>query len=99
MAKDRSEWQIRFYEEYRGRSPVLEFINRLPTRDKAKITNTLRLLEEFGTRLGMPHARPIEGKLWELRPGGNRLFLFLIYRQNIRDLTWIQETDYENPRS
>ena len=25
----------------------------------------------------MPHARPIEGKLWELRPGGNRLFYFL----------------------
>lgn len=77
MAKDQAEWQIRFYEDYRGRSPVLEFINRLPTRDKAKITNTLRLLEEFGTRLGMPHARPIEGKLWELRPGGNRLFYFL----------------------
>jgi phage-related protein len=25
----------------------------------------------------MPHARPIEGKLWELRPGSSRLFYFL----------------------
>ena len=26
--------------------------------------------------LGMPHARPVQGKLWELRPGGIRLFYF-----------------------
>ncbi len=77
MAKEPVEWQIHFYEDRRGRSPVLEFFTRLPTSDKAKITNALRLLEEFGTQLGMPHARTIEGKLWELRPGGNRLFYFL----------------------
>jgi phage-related protein len=77
MAKDQAEWQIHFYENRRGRSPVLEFINRLPAGDRAKINNTLRLLEEFGIQLGMPHARRIEGKLWELRPGGNRLLYFL----------------------
>jgi len=63
MAKEPTEWQIHFYEDHRGRSPVLEFIKRLPTSDKAKITNALRLLEEFGTQLGMPHAPPVEGKL------------------------------------
>jgi len=77
MAKNQADWQTHFYEDHRGRSPVLEFINRLPVGDRAKINNALRLLEEFGVQLGMPHARPIEGKLWELRPGGNRLFYFL----------------------
>ena len=77
MAKIDTNWQIRFYEDHRGRNPVLEFINRLPTSDRAKINNVLRLLEEFGIGLGMPHARSIEGKLWELRPGGNRLLYFL----------------------
>jgi phage-related protein len=77
MAKNQVEWQIHFYEDHCGRSPVLEFINRLPIGDRTKINNALRLLEEFGVQLGMPHARPIEGKLWELRPGGNRLFYFL----------------------
>jgi phage-related protein len=77
MAKNEANWQINFYEDHRGRSPVLEFINRLPASDRVKINNALRLLEEFGTQLGMPHARPIEGKLWELRPGSNRLFYFL----------------------
>jgi len=44
--------------------------------DQAKIYNAFRLLREFGNALGMPHARYIEGKLWELRPGGIRLFYF-----------------------
>ena len=71
-------WQIRFYEDRRGKSAVLDFINKLPVRDRAKVFNTLQLLQEFGTDLGMPHARRIEGRLWELRPGDNRLFYFLL---------------------
>jgi len=67
-------WQILFYEDHHGKSPALEYINSLPLRDKVKVSNVLRLLEEFGTALAMPHARHIEGKLWELRPGDNRFF-------------------------
>ena len=70
-------WQIHFYEDQRGKSPVLDFINGLSPMDRAKVNNGLRLLEEFGIDLGMPHARRIEDRLWELRPGGNRLFYFL----------------------
>lgn len=55
----------------------MEYINSLPLRDKVKVSNVLRLLEEFGTALAMPHARHIEGKLWELRPGDNRFFYCL----------------------
>lgn len=31
--------------------------------------------------LGMPHAKQIKGKLWELRPGGIRLFYFAYIKQ------------------
>jgi phage-related protein len=48
----------------------------LPVIEQVKIYYVLRLLREFGCVLGMPHARHIEGKLWELRPGGVRLFYF-----------------------
>jgi phage-related protein len=71
-------WQIRFYEDRRGKSPVLDYIASLPAKDRAKISNMLELLKEFGTSLGMPHARRIEGSLWELRPGENRFFYFLL---------------------
>jgi len=49
--------------------------------DQAKIRNGLRLLREFGINLGLPHAKPIQGKLWELRPGGIRLFYFAFIDQ------------------
>jgi phage-related protein len=70
-------WQIFFYEDHRGTSPALDFMNSLSAKDRAKVNNVLRLLEEFGTDLGMPHARRIRGRLWELRPGDIRLFYFL----------------------
>lgn len=69
-------WSIVFYTDQRGNCPPLEFINHLQVLEQAKIRNALRLLREFGTGLGMPHARHIQGKLWELRPGGVRLFYF-----------------------
>lgn len=69
-------WSIVFYTDQRGKCPPLGFINSLQIMEQAKIRNALRLLREFGTGLGMPHARHIQGKLWELRPGGVRLFYF-----------------------
>lgn len=62
-----------FYQNHRGQSPVLDFINNLPAGDRARIDLVIRLLKEFGTELGMPHARPLRDGIWELRPGGIRL--------------------------
>lgn len=72
-----SNWQILFYEDRRGKSSVLDFINDLSAKNRAKVNMAFNLLAEFGTKLGMPHAKRIEGRLWELRPGDNRLFYFL----------------------
>jgi phage-related protein len=69
-------WNIVFYIDHRGKCPPLEFINKLPVMDQAKIRNALRLLQEFGPNLSLPHVKQIRGKLWELRPGGIRLFYF-----------------------
>ena len=74
-------WNIVFYKDRRGKCPPLEFIEELPMTEQAKIRNALRLLQEFGTNLCMPHAKPIQGKLWELRPGGIRLFYFAYIEQ------------------
>lgn len=74
-------WSIVFYRDRRGKCPPLEFIEELPMMEQAKIRNALRLLQEFGTNLRMPYAKPIQGKLWELRPGGIRLFYFAYIEQ------------------
>lgn len=69
-------WNIEIYIDHRRKCRPLEFVEGLPVMDQAKIRNALRLLQEFGTNLSMPHAKQIKGKLWELRPGGVRLFYF-----------------------
>jgi phage-related protein len=76
MPNPKIPWQVGFYQDHRGQSPVLDFINDLPARDRARIDMVIRLLKEFGTDLGMPHARSLHDRIWELRPGGIRLLYF-----------------------
>ena len=90
-------WQIHFYEDHRGKSTVLDFLNSLSSKEKAKVNNTIRLLEEFGTNLGMPHARRIEGRLWELRPGDNRLFYCLYMEQKFVILHGFRKQSMKTP--
>jgi phage-related protein len=75
MAKQ-GTWTVDFYLDARDRSPVLDFINALPKREQAKLFRAFGLLQEFGPLLGMPHARPVDRKLWELRGGAGRIFYF-----------------------
>jgi len=72
-------WRIEYYRSRTGRSPVKDFIDSLDPRSKARVARTLDLLEEFGTELGMPYARHIEGQLWELRARHGRNRYRIIY--------------------
>lgn len=71
-----SYWRIEYYTADSGRSPVSDYIDELPAPERAQVRNALRLLQEFGTKLTMPYVRQLRGKLWELRPGPNRLLYF-----------------------
>ncbi len=43
----------------------------LPTDMQTRFLHIAELLESFGSqRVGMPHIRPLEGKLWEMRITG-----------------------------
>ena len=82
-------FEIEFYEDRHGRQPVKELLIEL--RDKAqsskdariqyqKILTYIRALESFGSRLGEPQVKHIDGSLWELRPLAHRIFF--CYWQN-----------------
>ncbi len=51
-------WSIVFYTDHRGKCPPLEFIEDLPVMGTGQNSNALRLLQEFGTDLSIPHAKP-----------------------------------------
>ena len=74
-----SNWTVENYIDARGHSPVEEFFNQLAANDRARIDQTIRLLEEFGLQLGPPYVKHLEGKLWELRVRAGRRFYRVIY--------------------
>jgi phage-related protein len=83
-------FEVDFYEDRHGKQPVKEVLIEL--RDKAatskdariqyqKILLHIRALETYGTRIGEPQVRHIDGSLWELRPLAHRI-LFFYWREN-----------------
>ena len=72
-----SRWLIEYYEDNRGKKPVEDFIKGLPLIKRANIIRVLDLVEEYGIQLGQPYIKKIEGKIWELRPGSERILYFI----------------------
>jgi phage-related protein len=73
--------ELVFYEDPEGKSPVREYLDSLGATEAAEVTYDLQLLARFGTALGVPHARPIRSRLWELRTTGGtqrRMFYFAL---------------------
>ena len=62
------QWEILLYETLQGDSPVNDFILSLDLKAQSKVRAAIKMLQEFGMRLGLPHIKKLTGtKLWELR--------------------------------
>ena len=73
-------YEIYFYEDKDGNSPVLEFIEVLSKRtDKdsrinlKKIQDYIRVLREHGKAAGEPYIKHLDGEIWEIRPIRGRI--------------------------
>jgi phage-related protein len=50
---------------------VDEELNALPADMRARFTHVVRLIESFGVdRVGQPHVKHLQGRLWEMRLRG-----------------------------
>jgi len=78
-------FEVEFYEDSHGRQPVKEVL--LELRNKARTSKDMRIqyekvlasikaLETYGTRVGEPHIKHIDGDIWELRPMSHRILFF-----------------------
>lgn len=79
-------YEVIFYEDDRGRSPVREFLADLDARAKkdkkakqllSKLVLYIEVLERSGTRSGLPYTKSIGNGIWELRPNDHRVFFFV----------------------
>lgn len=76
-------FKIRIYRNSQGKQPIKEYLTELASRaDKDsriklnKIDYCLQALREYGTRIGEPIVKHIDGDIWELRPLSDRFFFF-----------------------
>lgn len=83
-------YHIRFYRNAKGEEPIKEYLTQLQgeietnknSRIKiSKIYQYIQALEEYGTRVGFPYVKHIDGDIWELRPLQDRIFFFY-YKDN-----------------
>jgi len=74
---------VEFYEDEKGNSDVWEFLEGLREKSKSnkdariqykQIILQIELLEMNGTRQSPNNVKNIEGDIWEIRPGHNRVF-------------------------
>lgn len=96
------KWKIIYYKTRHGTDPVHDFINSLDEKVKSKIIDIIDLLEEFGVRLGLPHAKKLTGTpLWELRivgSGNIRIFYVAIVNKTFLLLHGFQKKKQKTDR-
>ncbi len=77
------EWKIKLYKTLRGKYPVLDYVQSLLPKQRAKIESEIDLLEQHGIELSYPHAQKIKGNrykdLWELRIKLSKMKIRILY--------------------
>lgn len=98
-------YEIEYYVE-NAKSPVVEFLNKLNSKEQAKILREIDLLQDFGLFLGSPHIKKLEGqynKLWELRikqsTNDFRVFFFSFNQGKFVLLHGIRKTTDTTPKN
>lgn len=73
-------YDIHFYRARNGRQPVIDYLNKLKSKNdkdsrikKAKIYGYIEALQIYGTQVGEPYVKHLDGEIWELRPLRDRI--------------------------
>ena len=78
-------YEVEFYEDKNGISEIVEYLDDLKEKgetskhervNRDKILAYMIALKQYGTRIGQPVVKHIDGSIWELRPLANRIFFF-----------------------
>ena len=81
-------YKIYFYKDRKGNYPVFDYIKKLKTKNdkdsrikSSKINDYIQALSVYGTQIGEPYLKHLEGEIWELRPLRDRI-LFAAWIDN-----------------
>lgn len=80
-------FKVIFYKDKSGNELIKDFLLELSQKAQAnkndrtqfnKISAYIKALQTYGTRIGKPTVKHIDGDLWELRPLENRIIFLLL---------------------
>jgi len=82
------EYRVKFYKNIKtGQVPVLDYIENLNERERAKVLRYIELLRENRGYLDEPYSKHIKGKIRELRvdfgKNKHRIFYFSFIKKTI----------------
>lgn len=84
---ENDECRVKFYINGNGESPVFEYVEALPDKEKAKILKYVDFLREHKGVLDEPYSKHIKGKIRELRVdfvrSRHRIFYFTFIGKTI----------------
>lgn len=96
--------KIHFYKDRSGKEPVFEFLRELSQKkDKNsriqlnKINDYIEILSRYGTQIGEPYIKYLNGNIWELRPLRSRILFATWYEGWLCVTSYIHEENSENP--
>lgn len=76
-------YSINFYRDKDGNEPIIEYLKKLRKRNDKnsrinlnKINDYIEALSKYGTYLGEPYIKHLDGEIWELRPLKNHIMFF-----------------------
>jgi len=83
----RSEYKIRFYQDNKGRVYILNYLEKITIKERAKILKYIEFLKDNKGYLDEPYSKHIKGKIRELRidfsKNRHRIFYFTFIRKTI----------------
>lgn len=85
---EKEQYKVKFYTDSKtNESLVLEYIDKLQPKEKAKILKYIEFLRINKGRLDEPYSKHIKGKIWELRVdfarNRYRIFYFIFIKKTI----------------
>ena len=98
-------YKIVFYRDRKGNEPVLDYVRDLSGRkDKDsrikfnKIRDYVKALSIYGTQVGEPYVKHIDGEIWELRPIRDRILFAAWYKGGFILLHSFMKTTQKTPQ-
>ena len=97
MGEYMSEYEIVFYMNDKGEKPVVEFLDSLDDKMRAKMLLSIRIIKENGPMIRLPYSEELEDGIFELRAKSGTnisriLYFFVVGKKIVLTNGFIKKT-------